>query len=240
MSKQILALVTGLLMLSGCSDDNLVSTEIESSDEDLTSITSDALSKGPVSVSHTELKTFMAAGTEGGGVLTPDTFYPPTDGSKATLRRASDWISLNIHTTGLPPGAYTIWWAIINDPSKCAGACTEADIFFNPATMSSVFWAAGKVVEDDGVGNFRARVAIGDDLGTPDTQYIFGPGLLYPLAAEVRNIVKYHGPASDDPETLAGQLSTILESCFVGANAVDLGAPFGVHCFDPQAAVHLP
>ena len=81
---------------------------------------------------------------------------------------------------------------------------------------------------------------MGDDLGIPGEQLILPGGLLNPAGAHVHNIVKYHGPASNDPVSLDGQLTTILGSCALGANAVDLGIPFGIQCFDPQVAVHLP
>ena len=56
------------------------------------------------------------------------------------------------------------------------------------------------------------------------------------MRAEVHLIIKYHGPASDDPYTLHDQVTTLLGSCESGeANAFDTGGPFGIQCFDPQA-----
>ncbi|MDP8970509.1 MAG: hypothetical protein M3N52_08470 [Actinomycetota bacterium] len=40
------------------------------------------------------------------------------------------------------------------------------------------------------------------------------------------------------PWVEANQTHSILGSCLEDANAVDLGEPFGVHCFDPQAVAH--
>lgn len=188
-------------------------------------------------VSTAPVVAFQAAGDVGGGVLVPGTLFPPTTHGHATLKRGSDWIQVNIQTSGLPAGAYTVWWVVFNTPEGCSGGCGEDDLF-DPDANVSVFWAAGGIVQDNGVGNFRARHGVGDDLGDPGSQHILGDGSLDPAQAEIHNVIKYHGPASEDPEALFEQTHTILGGCFEGANAVDLGAPFGVHCFDPQAVVH--
>lgn len=195
----------------------------------------------PAKVSHDQVMAFMAAGDIGGGVLTPGTMYPPTQQGQSTFVRTRDAVLYTIQTSGLPPGAYTVWWVVINRPDLCSSTpCTEEDIFFNPAVESSVFWSTGGIVRENGIANFHDRLRIGDNLGTPGDQHVFGPGLLYPMTAEVHNIIKYHGPASEDPGILQLQLTTLLGDCFEGANAVDLGPGFGIHCFDPQVVVHFP
>jgi len=70
-----------------------------------------------------EMMPLMPAGDLGGptNVLEPGTFFPPTDGGHATLRRGYDYIQFNLHTTGLPPGAYTVWYIIFNEPADCTG-----------------------------------------------------------------------------------------------------------------------
>ena len=79
MSKQVLALLTIVLTLSGCSDEALVGTEIENATSaSSTAFTAEVLSKGPVSVSHSELHAFLAAGPAGtSGVLTEGAFSLP-------------------------------------------------------------------------------------------------------------------------------------------------------------------
>lgn len=198
-----------------------------------------APASGATSVSRAPVVAFQAAGAVGGGVLEPGTAYPPTTRGFATLKRGRDWMQVNIQTSNLPVGAYTLWWVVFDTPAGCSDTCGEDDLF-NPAANVSVFWATGGVVPESGVGNFRARHRVGDDLGVPGTQHILGDGSIDPSRAEVHNIIKYHGPASQDPETLHAQITTLLGSCDDGANAVDLGAPFGVQCFDPQAVAHLP
>jgi len=200
-----------------------------------------SLAFGQGSVSHDPVFAFMAAGDIGGGVLTPGTFFPPTQQGQSTFVRTKKAVQVAIQTSGLPVGAYTVWWVVVNQPDQCSATpCPEADVFFNPAVVSSVFWATGGVVRANGIGNFVARTSVGQSLGIPGAQHVFGPGLLNPLTAEVHNIIKYHGPASHNPEVLWSQTHTLLGSCEAGANAVDLGPPFGVHCFDPQATIHLP
>lgn len=204
-------------------------------------LASTATGSGAVSAATTGRTTpvvaFMAAGDIGDGVLEPGTSFPPTTHGLATLKRGSDWVQVNLQTSGLPAGAYTVWWLVFNTPSGCTGGCGEDDLL-NPDANVSVFWATGGTVQDNGVGNFRDRHDVGDHLGEPGTQHILGDGSLDPAQAEIHNVIKYHGPASKDPATHYEQTHTILGGCFEGANAVDLGAPFGVQCFDPQAVVH--
>jgi hypothetical protein len=76
------------------------------------------------------------------------------------------------------------------------------------------------------------------DTSDDPQQHIFGPGLVNPKTAEVWVIIKYHGPASDDPDELYLQTHTLQGLCEEGANAYDLGPGFGIQCFDPQIAIH--
>lgn len=188
-------------------------------------------------VSRTEVTAFQAAGDAGGGVLTPGDFFAPTNVGQATLIRQSEAVEVTIQTSGLPPGAYTVWWVVFNDPSGCAGPCGEDDLF-NLAAEPSVFWATGGVVGVSGIGTFVDRHGVNDSRGEPGTQDLINFGGIDPAVAEIHNVIKYHGPASEDPDILYEQTHTVLGSCLEGANAVDFGPPFGVQCFDPQAAVH--
>lgn len=191
-------------------------------------------------VSRAPVVAFQAAGDVGGGVLEPGTTYPPTSHGFATLLRDIDSVQVDIETSNLPAGAYTVWWLIFDTPAGCSDKSCGVDDLFNPDATVSVFRATAGVVPTNGVAQFRARHRVGDDLGEPGTQHLLGDGSLHPSSAEIHNVIKYHGPASDDPETLHAQLTTAAGGCNAGANAVDLGPPFGVQCFDPQAVVHLP
>ena len=195
-----------------------------------------AADAGTTTVTRAEVFAFQAAGDVGGGVLTPGDTFPPSKPAFARLKRKADRLDLDIRTSGLPAGAYTVWWIIFNNPAGCTHGCGDDD-FFNPDAQVSVFWAAGGVVATNGIGRFDATYNVGDSLGTPGTQVILDAGVIDPLVAEVHNLIKYHGSASSDPDTLYEQTHTILGSCEVGANALILPAPFGLNCFDPQGVI---
>jgi hypothetical protein len=200
-------------------------------------------------VQHTPVVAWMAAGELGGGVLEPGTVFPPNAAQNGTLNRGDESVRTVVSTSGLPPGAYTSWWVIFNNPAACTGVAPVSgvegsrcggsnDDYFNPDVMASVHWITGGVVKQNGIWGFTAATAVGDDLGEPGTQYIFGPGLVYPATAEVQVVIRYHGPASDDPAALYSQTHSIMGLCEAGANGVDVG--FGPECFNPQVAIFAP
>lgn len=200
-------------------------------------------------VSHTTVEPFQAAGDPMGvGLLEEGSQWPPTKGSRATLVRGADYVQVNIHTTGLPPGAYTTWWAIINETDECVpsedpafpdvvGDCGFDELFdVGGPSVPSVFWATGGIVQSNGVGNFQDRTYVGEEFGDPfPVQHLWGPGLTNPKGAMVVSIIKYHGPPSDDPDELYEQTHTLLGSCNAAANARPNG-----QCFDPQWAIFAP
>lgn len=182
--------------------------------------------------------------------LEPGTMYPPTKGGKAKLLRGADYVQVNIHTTGLPPGAYTTWWAIINETDECVpsadpdfpdivGYCGFDELFdIGGPSMSSVFWSTGRIVQSNGVGNFQDRTDMGEASGESGTQHLWGPGLTNPKGAMVISIIKYHGAPSDDPDVLYDQTHTLLGSCDQGVNGFFDGQV--IQCFDPQWAIFAP
>lgn len=204
----------------------------------LTILSSTSASAERPSATRGSIYPYQAAGTVGGGVLQPGTTYAPERKRPvAVLVRTDTRIRFHVVTDGLPPGAYSVWWVVFNEPSACTGPCDEPDLF-DPATQSSVFYATGGVVAEDGVGVFRDRHGVNDWRGAPGVQDILHGGGIDPHEAFILNVIKYHGPASSDPAVLEAQTTTISGSCDDGANAVDLGPPFGVQCFDPQIVVY--
>ncbi|MDZ4700209.1 MAG: hypothetical protein SH809_10925 [Rhodothermales bacterium] len=187
---------------------------------------------------------WMAAGDIGGGVLSPGDLFPATRAAKATLVRHDNSVEVSFSTDGLPAGAYTAWWSLFNNPDVCLAAVTPevansrcggaTDDYFNPETMASVYYLGGAVVEAGQIWSFTAKTAVGDDLGAPGLQLILGSGLVYPDQAEVQVVLRYHGPASDDPAVQYEQTHTFGAECLEGANGVDVG--FGPECFNPQVA----
>ncbi len=231
------------LFIAGCVNDTPVSSEQLNSSEGSSIVTDDDFdfpnSLDKHRVSRAEVRAFQPAGDYGGGVLVPGTFFPPTGHGESKLLRRKNGIEYKIRTTGLPPGAYTNWLVVINNPEECSdGVCDFDDVFNNPATNSSGFWATGGVVGDDGVGRFRARIKVGEISSDP-RQHLFGPGLLNPKGAEFHIIIKYHGPVSEDPDEFYLQTHTLKGACDQNANAF-LDPQTGVQCFDPQITIHLP
>ena len=198
-------------------------------------------------VSETAVSAFLPSGDYGGGVLEAGLFFPPTSIGESKIIRTADFVEWTINTSGLPKGAYTVWTMAINDPEKCLNSpCNAVDIFTRTAEVdASAFYSAGAVVGPEGRGYFKARIPKGYMATKPEEIFWPGTGLQDPMGAELHLVVKYHGPASSDPEVLYEQLHTLLGSCFEGANALNFGEPLpgvvlGVQCFDPQVAVHTP
>lgn len=153
-------------------------------------------------------------------------FDPQTtiDGSAARLQRSADAIWIKVNTTGLPAGAYTVWAVTFNNPDACAlgaGNCGAGDL--PPTSLApdgSVMWASGGIVEENGVGHFRAHI----EEGMPPGQVLRGSGLNDAENAEVHIIVRYHGPVGSDAATALLQTTTVAGGCGVFL------------CFEPQSA----
>ncbi len=85
----------------------------------------------------------------------------PQKRGDSDLHRGLDGIAMNIDTTDLPVGAYTVWWVIFNNPSACTGengVCISADSGKAPGnpTEAGVLWATGGIVGPDRIGHFSA------------------------------------------------------------------------------------
>ena len=191
------------------------------------------------------MTTSSGVGSVGGGVLTPGATFPPTGGT-ATLLRGERCLEYTIDTTGLPPGAYTNWMFVFNTPVACRNPAFGAvcfggrDLFGIPGANGSLFWTGGAVVGEDGRARFGKRICVGDHLRPPETQHVAGPGVVDPMNAEVYVLVRYHGPASENPDQLYWQTNSLLGGCRSGSNSKDFGPPVGVHCPDLQLAVFNP
>lgn len=164
---------------------------------------------------------------------TTSPFFGPTiEGSSAKMQRSEDSVWIKINTTQLPAGAYTVWAAIFNNPSACQFGtdgflCGTEDLpppgQSNPGgTDGSVIWVTGGVVDETGVGQFRAHI----EEGMPQGQVLRGTGLNDAEGAEIHFVVRYHGPISDDPTIAELQVTTVTGGC---------GAPPLFACYEPQA-----
>lgn len=140
----------------------------------------------------------------------------------STLLRNRRGIATTIRTSGLAPGAYSVWWIVHNYPEYCTERpCTLTDEE-NPLVQASVLNATGSVIGPRGIGNFAASLGVG---GPYRGEVLFGPGLVNPLGADVLLVVRYHGPVI--PEILTEQLTTYDGGCSINA------------CSDEQIALHL-
>lgn len=102
----------------------------------------------------------------------------------SALVRTDDGVSMTLKTTGLEPGAYTVWWVV-----------------FNPDVAGmSVGFAAGHVVGANGTATFAANLREGEPLS------IAGGPLEDARGADIHLVVRYHGPV--DPLHLYDQLHT--------------------------------
>jgi hypothetical protein len=153
----------------------------------------------------------------------PPEFFDPTGQSPhSSFRRATDGFSFNLHTNNLPPGTYTVWMVVFANQTLCSDTCGGDDVFV-PEQNNSVFYVDGGVVHENGVGNFHASAKLGEFPGEVLLPGAWGDRSADPSTAEYHGIIRYHGPASDDPDVLYAQTHTFEGGCDVFA------------CYDPQA-----
>ena len=72
---------------------------------------------------------------------------PQTRGSSDLVRTVED-VSMNIDTTDLPIGGYSVWWVISAGCSD--GECGENDVLHPPSTPKLRFLLSGRSVESSG------------------------------------------------------------------------------------------
>lgn len=141
---------------------------------------------------------------------------PPEEieGASSTLIRTSKGISMVLTTSGLEPGAYTIWFAVFNDPEACffgVGGCGVGEDF-EPGGAASpggaarfgFTYAGGHIVGDSGEATFAGHLKVGDVLLNNDLE--LDEALENARMAEIHLIVRYHGQA--DPGRIAEQIHT--------------------------------
>ena len=152
------------------------------------------------------------------------TFAPIGDGAVSTIIREIDGVTVTVHTT-LDPGPHTVWLLVWNDSSRCTadgGGCLPPPFGSDPP--DSVFYATGNVVPSTGVGNFTARLGVGETANV--TGGIEQAGLTNPMGAEIHAILRSKG--SVIPDLLDEQLSNFQGGCDVNA------------CANVQGAAHSP
>ena len=134
-----------------------------------------------------------------------------------------------------PNTTYTIWMMAFKNPQNCSGGiCDENDIFDGAGNLLvnadgtfgtvgvdvSVFWADGKVSNNEGTANFFFEVHKDEAPG----EVLFGSGLTDPLGSEIQLVIRDHG--SEIPGLLQQQLNSYAGGCEINP------------CSDVQIAVH--
>ena len=159
----------------------------------------------------------------------------PLENTAATLQRTDTGLEINIETQGLPAGAYTVWWDVINMPEFCIDDCDLEDVIislgdsaFNDTIGRSEFWATGGIVGDDGIGIFSAQIDE-NELPVGDGQVTAGNGLEDAMTADVISFLRWHGPVN--PDIVEEQTTTINGGC-----SVEVGDGL-FDCFEPQYVV---
>jgi len=159
-------------------------------------------------------------------------------GARSTLVRNNEKISMHINTNGLKLGtATTIWWVIFNHPEKCKHPegkfrCGPKDLKIeggDPAIKSSVLYAAGNVIRENGKGSYGAMLMVNDTKGA-----LFGPGLTNPHGVDVHLIVRSHG------SLIKGLVKEMISTFGAGCKNIPSGT--GTQgpntCEDLQFSVH--
>lgn len=125
---------------------------------------------------------------------------PPEEieGATSTLVRTDNGISMELTTSGLEPGAYTIWFVVFNNPEACflgSDMCGEADEDFavGGPTRFGFTYATGHIVDDSGEATFAGHLKAGEVLLNNDLE--LDEVLENARTAEIHLIVRYHGPA---------------------------------------------
>lgn len=164
--------------------------------------------------------------------------YPGT----STLHRSANGITVNYKTSGLIPGnAYTLWFAVFNNPEECSGDCDVEDLF-DPATGPDYLYATGHVIGASGEGNFSAHLGVGDDSGSiADLFGLPSSGGLNEgktFSSEIHLVLRDHGPAQ--PGLIDEQLSQFIGGCVTDLGYFEQDALEVGECSDIEFAIHPP
>lgn len=126
-------------------------------------------------------------------------------------------ISATISSRALEPDtAYSIWWAIFNEPRYCAlpyqCAVSDLEVFGGDSRVkSSVFWAGGFVSDYLGVANTSLRLGLGRT-----NRELFAQtenhGLQNLWGSEIHIVLRTHGPAGV-AGSIAEQIGTANMAC---------------------------
>ncbi len=140
------------------------------------------------------------------------------DGATILIRdRIENSITATISSCALEPDtAYSIWWAVFNEPRFCAQPydcmVSDLEVFGGDSKVkASVFWGGGFVSDQSGVVNTSLRLAPGStdrELFAQSENY----GLQNLLGSEIHVVMRTHGPAGV-AGSIAEQIGTANMAC---------------------------
>lgn len=173
---------------------------------------------------------------------------PPSVVGSSTLVRTPNGVSVTLETSSLESGhVVTLWWIVANSPDECdfgipgLSQCGPADHEAGLGDMS-VLNAAGRIVGEDGGGDYGAHLRVGD---ISRALFEGEPGLVNPRGAEVILVLKSHGPKI--PRLTSEMLSTFAAGCADQTTPPSLDTREGMvgtadenDCGEIQISVHSP
>lgn len=152
------------------------------------------------------------------------------------LTRSTEGLWADVDVDGLTPGyAYSVWWAIFNNPQGCDAGCDSFD-------LRNITEAQGSLVNGGGFVGNGSTIVHGSHLARHDPEgksvEAGDPrGIRNPYGAEVHLIIRNHGPAEVDPANLALQVGTFGRFCnLVPGGCQNVGASMFAHSGAPGRA----
>jgi hypothetical protein len=120
----------------------------------------------------------------------------------STLIRTDNGASMQLKTTGLERGAYTVWFVAFNNPENCTGGvCGDDEADYDPElTGFSMGYLAGGIVGPSGKATFAGHVNEGEALSE------FGT-LADAMTSEIHLVLRYQG--EKDPGRIHEQTHTM-------------------------------
>ena len=164
------------------------------------------------------------------GVLHPDS-------DKSKLIRSWGKISYTLETSDLDPATpHTVWLVAFNYPQYCLTTpCSVVDFPFvpghDPRAKATFVNAGGGLSDVDGTGTYTGKVYKARN-GINGSEVVMGPGLLNPMHADIRFVMRAHGIPGNF-EDLLDALNTYRGACNENNGAVPA-------CRDYQISIHLP
>ena len=120
--------------------------------------------------------------------------HPFIGGASSVLKRNADEISMELNTSELPEGTYSIWWIIDNDNDDTTGASPVPP---QVEGVEIVRIATGGIVGPNGKGKFNASLAadtVPPANGATIGLNFDGNQVLNPMTARIALVMRFHGP----------------------------------------------